>query len=240
MVARISWWPETSSRVSGRYFSTLPMILASQCCINTSNHVPWKTVFGLNWQISSTSLAFRVGVVGIEHYLVIRRWRINVHIIFVVWHLGGWGSWSWGRSERGVEEGDAFFEARKVLVHPITCSFTQPKFHVPSRLSICSSTATNKCSPIVQHVGPFLWYVVIFCLAIGDTTSAKLLTSDVAPFLTIFWATSIATRVKYYFCEAKRFRNFPSDAMILRARNWCPLYQFAVVIFRAEPTARQF
>ena len=29
IVARMSWWPDTSSRVSGRYFSTLGMILVT-------------------------------------------------------------------------------------------------------------------------------------------------------------------------------------------------------------------
>ena len=64
------------------------------CSSSSARRVPWKTVFGLNRQISCASLALRVGIVRIKNYLVACRWRINVHIIFVIRHLCGWGSCS--------------------------------------------------------------------------------------------------------------------------------------------------
>jgi hypothetical protein len=62
IVARISWWPETSSSVSGRYFSTLLKVLISARHRETRN-VPWQTVFCFDWEVGGASLAFGIGVV---------------------------------------------------------------------------------------------------------------------------------------------------------------------------------
>ncbi len=50
--------------------------------------VPWQTVFCLHGKVGGASLAFRVRVIGIEHYRICRRSpAINIHIIIVVGHL---------------------------------------------------------------------------------------------------------------------------------------------------------
>jgi hypothetical protein len=62
IVARISWWPETSSSVSGRYFSTLLKVLISARHRET-RCVPWQTVFCFDREVGGASLAFGIGVV---------------------------------------------------------------------------------------------------------------------------------------------------------------------------------
>ncbi len=87
MVARMSWCPDTSSRVSGRYFSTLSRHFSLLQWLRDALCLPWQAVFCFHGKIGGASLAFRVCVVGTEHHGVSRGGRIEIHIIFVVRHI---------------------------------------------------------------------------------------------------------------------------------------------------------
>lgn len=67
MVARMSWWPETSSRVSGLYFSTLESSTRAPIAAGVDRqNSPWQAILSFNGQIRSGSLAFRASVVRAE------------------------------------------------------------------------------------------------------------------------------------------------------------------------------
>ena len=88
MVARMSWCPETSARVSGRYFSTLGSVRLEMDTEVRQRELPWQRVLSFYRQICSAPLAF-LGVGGAEFDRTLNSGSINVHlIIFEVRHAG--------------------------------------------------------------------------------------------------------------------------------------------------------
>lgn len=96
----MSWWPETSARVAGRYFSTLTARASvtalephSELGSSMGSHSPWQAVLGFDGQVGGASFAF--GCVVRREGDVLRRWRdVNVHLVFEVRHFGRVGDCS--------------------------------------------------------------------------------------------------------------------------------------------------
>ena len=106
MVARMSWWPETSSSVSGLYFSTLESSTRVPIDARVDRvYSPWQAILSFNGQVRSASFAFRAGVVGAEGESILYRWHVHVHlVIFEVGHVENWngGSRGWQVMTRAV------------------------------------------------------------------------------------------------------------------------------------------
>ena len=80
----MSWWPDTSLSVSGRYFSTLRRknVSYDQYTIADSEaNKPREGIFSFNGQVSGTPLALGIGVVRRELHVIVRR-NIDIHVIF--------------------------------------------------------------------------------------------------------------------------------------------------------------
>lgn len=92
MVARMSWWPETSARVAGRYFSTLAKVQRVTPTLDErrdrvfQGFSPWQAVLCLDWQVGGASFALCC-VVRREGNVLGRRRDINVHLVLKVGHL---------------------------------------------------------------------------------------------------------------------------------------------------------
>ena len=147
MVARISWCPETSSRVSGLYFSTLrwsdPTQNHNWGCLQS----PRQTVFRLYGQICSASFPFGGSNVGAKHDRLLGRRGIHIHLIFVVWHLEFWISrLEAQRHPRCRSLGDA--DSSCVGENAPDSRWSRRRFTIPSHCLFLASEMRNESNGI--------------------------------------------------------------------------------------------